>query len=475
MKKLLAAALVLTMLLAVSLSGYAASGHLAEFELNNQLVATDAYVNYGGPIYLPLRATAEALGYKVSYTPQDGEKIITAAKDDDIIQVNLTKEQINANGHTYYMGGFSVSSGIMYDKNMVFLDSRLYEEDFGVTASYDEQNDKVIAQSISQNPIYINPVKLVSSGDKLNVTLQYPQFYQLSNSEVQQEINDLMIDLALASEKEGLKNAYDLMWALIEGYDGSPNQAETYFDYHLKYNQNNLLSIVLTDYQYAGGAHGSTIQSSYNFDLASGQDLKLSDLMKSNSGYISYINSVIKQEIDKRAAAGELSVLTPFETITGDQPYYLSNQGLVIYFQQYEYFPYAAGIQEFTIKYADLAPYLKSAYSYLVSGPQLLSDSSVNNLAVGNIGRVVLEGNATTGYTWHYTISNPKVISLNSESFVQDAAAEGMMVGVGGTYTWDFKALSVGQTKITFKYYRDWEGENSATANNIKEYQIVVK
>jgi len=474
MKKILVAALVLVMLIAASLSAYAASGHLSALELDNKPVATDAYINYEGPVYLPLRATAEALGYKVSYAQTDADKIITAAKDDDIIQVNLTKDQINANGHTYYMGGFSVSSGIMYYKNLVYLDSRLYEEDFGITTSYEEQNDKVGAQTISQNPIYIKPIKFTGYGDSLNVTLQYPQFYQMSNATAQQKINDLMIDLALAAQKEGLKNAYDLMWALIEGYDGSPNKVETYFDYHIKYNQNNLLSIVLTDYQYAGGAHGLTVQSSYNFDLATGQDLKLSDIMKSNSGYISYINSVIKQEIDERAAEGGLSILTPFETITGDQQYYLSNQGIVIYFQQYEYFPYAAGIQEFTIRYADLAPYLKSDYSFLVSGPQLLSDSSVNNLAVGNIGRVVLKGNTTTGYTWHYKIGNEKIISLNSESFVQDAAAEGL-VGAGGTYTWDFKALKAGQTSITFKYYRDWEGEASVTADNIREYQIVVK
>lgn len=474
MKKILVTVLVLVMLLAVSLSGYAASGHLAAWQLDNKPVAADAYIDSDGTIYLPLRATAEALGYKVSYAQTDGDKIITAAQDDDIIQVNLTKEQIKANGHAYYMGGFSLSSGIMYDKNLVYLDSRLYEEDFAITANYDKQNDKVMAQTISQNPIYIKPIKFTGYGDSLHVTLQYPQFYKLSNSTVQQEINDLMIDLALAAQKEGLKNAYDLMWTMIEGYDGSPNKAETYFDYHIKYNQNNLLSIVLTDYQYAGGAHGLTVQSSYNFDLASGQDLKLSDLMKSNSGYISYINSVIRDEIDNRAATGELMELTPFETITPDQPYYLSNEGLVIYFQQYEYFPYAAGIQEFTIKYTDLAPYLKSDYSFLVSGPQLLSASSVNNLAVGNIGRVILEGNATTGYSWHYTIGNPKLVSLISESFVQDAAAEGL-VGTGGAYTWDFKAQKAGQTKITFKYYRDWEGEASTTADNIKEYQIVIK
>jgi len=467
MKKVLVAAIALMMLLAVSLSAYAASGHLAAFELNNKPIKAEAYVDYEGN-YLPLRATAEALGYKVTYTPEDGDKIITAAKDDDTIKFNLTKEQVNDNGHTYF------TAGIMQLGSKVYLHDELVAEIFALDSSYDEQNDKVEAQTISQNPIYIKPIKMVSTSDNLDITLQYPQFYRMSNSTVQQDINDKMIDLALAAEKEGLKNAYDLMWIMIEGYDGSPNKAETYYDYHIKYNQNNLLSIVLTDYQYAGGAHGLTVQSSYNYDLASGQDLKLSDLMKSNSGYIAYINSVIRDEIDNRTTEGELVELTPFKTITGDQPYYLSNDGIVIYFQEYEYFPYAAGIQEFTIKYADLAPYLKSDYSFLVNGPQILLDSSVNNLTVGNIGRVVLEGNSTTGYSWHYTIGNSKMLSLNSESFVQDTAAEGM-VGVGGTYTWDFKALKAGQTKITFKYYRDWEGETSATADNIKVYQITIK
>jgi inhibitor of cysteine peptidase len=48
------------------------------------------------------------------------------------------------------------------------------------------------------------------------------------------------------------------------------------------------------------------------------------------------------------------------------------------------------------------------------------------------------------------------------------------LVGAGGTYVWNFKALKAGKATLTFKYYRDWEGESSATAGNTVVFDVSV-
>ncbi|XOQ43831.1 MAG: hypothetical protein ACFWTN_05165 [Clostridium sp.] len=72
-------------------------------------------------------------------------------------------------------------------------------------------------------------------------------------------------------------------------------------------------------------------------------------------------------EIDNRVEKGILYEFEdhPFKTLGEHPNFYLSNDGIVFYFQQYEYFPYVAGIQEFPISYDSISDLLNPSYSYL--------------------------------------------------------------------------------------------------------------
>jgi len=179
-----------------------------------------------------------------------------------------------------------------------------------------------------------------------------------------------------------LQKAEERKKIIASGYTGELNQYETYFDYKLKYNQNGLLSIVFTNYQYTGGAHGLAIESSHTLNLETGEEFRPKDLMESAAGYISFISDFVRKEIDTRIKAGSLMEIgdSPFETIDENQDFYMSNKAVVIYFQEYEYFPYAAGIQEFSIDYISLEKMLKQDFSFLVDGAKLLKPSGTQNL-----------------------------------------------------------------------------------------------
>ena len=102
---------------------------------------------------------------------------------------------------------------------------------------------------------------------------------------------------------------------------------------------------------------------------------------------------------------------------------------------------------------------------------ELEASGTQNTMQVGDTFKVVLKGNMSTGYGWFYTLDNKDMIEFSSTSDVQDKKN---VAGSPSTFTWNFKALKAGQTKITFKYYREWEGEASATKDNTKEYPVTI-
>ncbi|WP_240489256.1 RsiV family protein [Cohnella thermotolerans] len=105
------------------------------------------------------------------------------------------------------------------------------------------------------------------------------------------------------------------------------------------------MSLYVDYYVYTGGAHGMTARQPYTFDLATGNVLTLKEAAEGNANYVPIINAEIAKQIKVR----KLELLTPFKTIEADRPFYLNHNGLVIYFEQYEYTPYAAGMPEFVI------------------------------------------------------------------------------------------------------------------------------
>jgi len=116
-------------------------------------------------------------------------------------------------------------------------------------------------------------------------------------------------------------------------------------------NKNGLLSIPVEYYQFTGGAHGATEKRPYNFDLKTGRVIVLGDIFKEGYNYKKVINQEIKRQIKEN---NDLYFTGPgmgFETIKVNQPFYLVDGGLTVYFAQYEIAPYADGIPEFKLPF----------------------------------------------------------------------------------------------------------------------------
>lgn len=107
------------------------------------------------------------------------------------------------------------------------------------------------------------------------------------------------------------------------------------------------------------------------------------------------------------------------------------------------------------------------------------SGENQNDNPTNTEGTVIsIEGNPTTGYTWHatsYDSSIIKVEELGTESLNQtennDESGD-MLVGTPSLFKFKITGLQGGSTNLVFDYYRSWEG--SELAVDTKEYVVTV-
>lgn len=129
-----------------------------------------------------------------------------------------------------------------------------------------------------------------------------------------------------------------------QGYYENPMTVTQGF-FEVKTNQRQVISLCLNNYAFAGGAHGMTIIPSMTFDAKSGKDYSLAEEFKPGADYITPLSEMVKAQI----AARHIETLEPFTKIRPDQPYYLADNCMVLYFLPYEITPYYMGFQYFPI------------------------------------------------------------------------------------------------------------------------------
>lgn len=125
-----------------------------------------------------------------------------------------------------------------------------------------------------------------------------------------------------------------------------------------------LATVVMNSSNYLGGAHGSSAQSYYNFDLATKQQVKLDDILvakqkakleaKAHEAFQAWIiDSKLATNVDEYEQAWKF-VLT--------DNFYLAKQGLVLQYAEYEIGPYVVGLPRLVIPYDQLNGIVKPQY-----------------------------------------------------------------------------------------------------------------
>lgn len=132
-----------------------------------------------------------------------------------------------------------------------------------------------------------------------------------------------------------------------------------------------LATVVLNSSSYLGGAHGSTAQRYYNFDLKNQKQIQLNDLLlpKQKAKLDKLAHEAFKTwVIDSKLAntADEYEQAWPFQVTDN---YFLGEQGLILQYGEYEIGPYVVGLPRLVIPFDQLQGVLKPEYLPKVEMP----------------------------------------------------------------------------------------------------------
>jgi len=123
--------------------------------------------------------------------------------------------------------------------------------------------------------------------------------------------------------------------------------------YTITYNFEELISLYYDEYIFTGGAHGNTIRTSQTWDLMKSKMIPLDYFFYDNPYFILEILKNINNQISEQIKNGENQYFDNYCQLVlknfNPQNYYLYNDYIEIYFQQYDIAPYSSGIPTFKI------------------------------------------------------------------------------------------------------------------------------
>jgi hypothetical protein len=131
------------------------------------------------------------------------------------------------------------------------------------------------------------------------------------------------------------------------------------------------LGVKLEIYQYTGGAHGNTIYTTFNYDLADNKMIGLADIFIAQSNYLNIISKLaiadLKNILDQDGFAdNEWLAAGAGPKAENFSAFMIVPAGLEIYFSPYQVAPYAAGAQTIAIPGEKIKEIIRPEYLGLI-------------------------------------------------------------------------------------------------------------
>jgi len=181
-----------------------------------------------------------------------------------------------------------------------------------------------------------------------NYLVYYPVLSNMKNLSIEQSVNSRLKDLWTDSSVKPSDN-------LDYNYEGS---------FAVGFNRKNLLVLEESGYDYPfGAAHGMPVMEYVHLDTETGVFYNLEDLFKDGSNYVEVLSSIVEEQIKLH---GEEMGVWPdsYKGIRPDQPFYITEDSLALYFYPYEIAPYAAGFPTFKIPFEEISEIINKKGSF---------------------------------------------------------------------------------------------------------------
>ncbi|MHB1419443.1 MAG: RsiV family protein [Bacillota bacterium] len=113
-------------------------------------------------------------------------------------------------------------------------------------------------------------------------------------------------------------------------------------------NKNGILSVRIEVFSIPiPAANGSTVLKALTFNLLDAHEYQFNELFESNTRYRIIVRNVVEAEI----VARQIPLLAPVPPISDNQEYYLTENSVVVFFQELVFTPHFVGPPEFPIPF----------------------------------------------------------------------------------------------------------------------------
>lgn len=192
----------------------------------------------------------------------------------------------------------------------------------------------------------------------LSYIINYPHFQSLYEDQNLDYLNTYYLEKAYLLENMAHKILYPQaidQYRFSKEHDYPIMPYEVRQDYTITYNQDDILSLYYDQYLYTGGAHGNTERYSNTWNLKTGNIMKLKQLFLCVPNYKQRMIKAINSSIKGQSIIGKSGYFEDYkQNVTkefNENNFYLSPNGVIVFFQQYEIAPYSSGIPQFLLPF----------------------------------------------------------------------------------------------------------------------------
>lgn len=205
---------------------------------------------------------------------------------------------------------------------------------------------------------------------KTEISASYPFFKDSKSPELFNDTNNHIKDVLDPWIAEFMSSTSDVLKDMPAD---APWNFALQADYAVEYYNGNILSLLFTNYTFTGGAHGSTVSSTYNYDLANNKEIKLSDIFKPGSDYLKFLSEYCFEDIKRQNTLMGMDSLEDMikPGVDPSMPenfarFVLSADSLIIIFDQYQVGPGAAGSYDVRIGYDKFKEMINKDYAAIL-------------------------------------------------------------------------------------------------------------
>lgn len=214
------------------------------------------------------------------------------------------------------------------------------------------------------NTLYIQYVEDIGRNQFFYYDLKYPVIYNVKNGYFQVNENILRnlnetIRSSVYTFKDGIfQEQQQLNSANPDGSQTKINY-RVYSNFDLTFNKNHIISLTLRLTAFQDNNPQYDDLYSYNIDLLTGNPIMLRDIFRPGVDYLKLVTDFVNLRITQNPDAyySDASVDIP-----DDQSFYLTDQGIVIYFGLDEISPAANDIPKFLMEFSNFESYINPRF-----------------------------------------------------------------------------------------------------------------